>query len=138
MDVILKQQGLKGGGACLIPEKTMKLEVKTRERDVAEAPMLRLDVEEETGTWVLSAAYYFTSDYSYAIKTFADSYGYFAEQVPFHAWENIYKDIIRIIEEELDTYTNLIFRLEANEKSTYYLAEKIVKVIQQKYPDLFQ
>lgn len=127
----------------------MRLEVKVREQDVGEAPTLKLEIEEEeTGTWVLTARYYFSSDFSHAIKVFQDSYGYFAEQVPFHAWENIYNDVVRIIEEEVDeeiaaekelgTYTDLVFRLEANEKSTYHLAEKIATAIKQKYPDLFQ
>ncbi|MEM0489186.1 MAG: hypothetical protein QW707_08335 [Candidatus Bathyarchaeia archaeon] len=129
--------------------RTMRLEVKVREQDVGEAPTLKLEIEEEeTGTWVLTARYYFTDNYAFAIKVFQDGDGYMAVQVPFHAWENVYKNVLEIISEEIDeeiaaekelgTYTDLVFRLEANEKSTYHLAEKIATAIKQKYPDLFQ
>ncbi|MEM4454284.1 MAG: hypothetical protein QXT28_06225 [Thermofilaceae archaeon] len=127
----------------------MKVELKKRKKDVAEPPVLKLEVtEEETGTWVLSAAYYFTSDYTHAIKTFADNDGYFAEQVPFHAWENVKSDVIQIVSEEVEeemkaaaeigTYVDLVFQFEANDESLYYMAETIAEEIQRKYPDLFQ
>lgn len=133
---------------CVLYGKAMKIEVKKREReDVAEPPALKLEVEEETGAWVLTARYHFTNDYSFAIKTFQDGYGYMAVQVP-HAWDNVYNDILRIIseevneeiaaEEEIGIFTDLVFRLEANDRSTYHLAEKIAAAIKQKYPDLFQ
>lgn len=122
--------------------------MKRWEPDVGEAPTLKLEIEEEeTGAWVLTVRYYFTDDYSLAIKAFADGDGQIVIKVPFHAWENVYNDAIKIIEreiknelnalKELGTYTDLVFRIEANNKSTYNLAEKITAAIKQKYPDLF-
>ena len=128
--------------------RSMKVELKKRERDVAEPPALKLEtVEEETGAWVLSAAYYFTDDYSFAIKVFSDPDGWMAVKVPFHAWENVYNDVLEILTEELEdkrkaiaeigSYTELVFQFDANDKSLYRMAEKIAETIQQKYPDLF-
>ncbi|MEM1908212.1 MAG: hypothetical protein QXT79_02445 [Thermofilaceae archaeon] len=129
--------------------RTMKIEVKKREWDVAEPPILKLEVvEEETGAWVLSAAYYFTDDYTEAIKVFSDSDGWMAIKVPFHAWKNVYDNLIEILTEELDEKriaikelgrcVELVFQFEANDESLYRMAEKIAETIQQKYPDLFQ
>lgn len=126
----------------------MRIEIRMRKRG-AEPPMLVLDVsEEETGLWVLSAAYCFTDDYAYAIKAFADGDGHMADRVPFHAWENVFSDILRIISDEVDeeikakeelgTFTNLVFRIDVNDKSLAHLAEKIAETIRRKYPDLFQ
>jgi len=127
----------------------MRLEVKRREPDVGEAPTLMLEItEEDNGAWVLTARYYFTDDYAFAIKVFQDGDGYMAVQVPFHAWENVYNDVLRILTEEVDeeikakeeigTFTDLVFRIAVNNKSLAHLAEKIAETIQQKYPDLFQ
>ncbi|MEM4740526.1 MAG: hypothetical protein QXS63_05560 [Zestosphaera sp.] len=126
----------------------MKIEMKERERGV-EPPVLLLDVTEEgTGAWVLSAAFYFTDDYAYAIKAFADGDGYMAAQVPFHAWKNVLDEVIQIISEEIEeemkaaeelgTFTDLVFCIEVNDKSLRHMAEKIIVTIQRKYPDLFQ
>ena len=123
--------------------------MKRREPDVGEAPTLMLEItEEDNGAWVLTARYYFTDDYAFAIKVFQDGDGYMAVQVPFHAWENVYNDVLRILTEEVDeeikakeeigTFTDLVFRIAVNNKSLAHLAEKIAETIQQKYPDLFQ
>lgn len=129
--------------------RAMKIEVKKREWDVAEPPILKLEVvEEETGAWVLSAAYYFTDDYTEAIKVFSDSDGWMAIKVPFHARKNVYDNLIEILTEELDEKriaikelggcVELVFQFEANDESLYRMAEKIAETIQQKYTDLFQ